>query len=423
MSKPKPNIDFDHHSKEFAQDPASVFRRLHRECPVAWTEKYGGFWVISKYEDMKQVAQDDFTFSSRHDADPEGNSYTGIIIPPATNVIRAIPIETDPPEFYEYRRILNRRFSPENIEKLKPKVLEYTTACLDRVIETGRIDLVLDLANPVPAMATLELLGLPVERWEEFAEPIHAISYTPPESPKYQDTVDGMMKLMLALYEVLEERKRAPQDDLVSSLIEARFSDRPLSDQEIVEICILTISGGVDTTTSLIACALHYLDQNLEARRQLIENPGSISMAMEEFLRVFTPVQALARTATKDTEIRGRTIHAGERLLVCWGAANRDPDVFEKPDEIILDRFPNRHASFGLGAHRCVGSSFARAEIECVLGEVLRRIPDYRLVAEEAEKYETIGTVNGFVKLPATFTPGQRSDAVSKTVCKHGGTV
>ena len=139
--------------------------------------------------------------------------------------------------------------------------------------------------------------------------------------------------------------------------------------------------------------------------------PSLIFSAGEEFLRYYCPVQMLARTATRDVELGGQLIRAGERVGLWWAAANHDPAVFEHPEQIILDRFPNRHAAFGLGIHRCLGSNFARAQYAIVLGEVLQRMPDFRLIREQAEHYESIGTVNGYVKMPATFSPGKRLKA------------
>jgi len=190
MAKRDAVFDFDHHSLEYANNAAGIFKEMRDKCPVAWTERYGGFWVVSRYEDVAKVSHDDATFSSRHDIPSAGSAFSGITIPSAPT--RATPIEMDPPEFFEYRRMLNRRFAPQAIEQLKPKMLEFTDYCIDRHIETGKIDLVLELASPVPAMMTLEFMGVPVEEWEQYAEPMHAALYTPPDSPEGQKTRLGL---------------------------------------------------------------------------------------------------------------------------------------------------------------------------------------------------------------------------------------
>jgi cytochrome P450 len=277
----------------------------------------------------------------------------------------------------------------------------------------GTIDFVLDLANPVPGLATLQFLGLPLEDWEAYAGPMHAIVYTPPGSPEFAKASEDAFGIVLRLVEAVEERKREPRDDLITYLVNSEVDGEKLPDERVVEMCHLVIAGGVDTTTSLIACALDYLDQNRAARQRLIDDPALIPSACEEFLRYYSPTQALARTATRDVEIGGQLIRAGDRVLISWASADHDPTAFEHPDEIVLDRFPNRHAAFGLGAHRCLGSNFARAEFTIMLEQVLARMPDYTLDRAGTEHYESIGVVNGFVKMPATFTPGAKVGTAS----------
>ncbi|MGO9062530.1 MAG: cytochrome P450 [Candidatus Binataceae bacterium] len=422
MAKRRPVIDFDHHSKEYAQrvfeDPTGYFQQMQREHPVAWSEKYGGFWILSRYEDIRRVSEDDDTFSSRHDIPSDGAAFSGITIPGTQ--ARSTPIEMDPPEFFDYRRLLNRWFAPAAMEKLKPKMMEFTAWCIDRHIESGEIDLVWDLASPVPAMMTLQVLGIPLEHWHLYSDTSHKVIYTPPDSPEKRKAIEGDMMMRGTFVEVIKERRRNPGDDIITHLINTEIGGRPIPDSTLIEICSLIVHGGVDTTTSLLGNTFEYLDRTPEARRRLIDDPELIFSAGEEFLRYYCPVQMLARTATRDVELGGHLIRAGERVGLWWAAANHDPAVFEHPEQIILDRFPNRHAAFGLGIHRCLGSNFARAQYAIVLGQVLQRLPDFRLIREQAEHYESIGTVNGYVKMPATFSPGKRLKApVEITALQH----
>ncbi len=413
MAQQRPVVDFDHHSKEYAQrvfsNPTAFFQLMQREHPVAWSEKYGGFWIVSRYEDVKRVSEDDTTFSSRNDLPQQGVAFNGITIP--GNPARSTPIEMDPPEFFDYRRLLNRWFAPAAVEKLKPKMREFTTWCIDRNIESGCLDLVLDLAGPVPAMMTLHVLGIPLEHWHLYADTAHAVVYTPPDSPAKRKAIEGDMMMRGTFVEIIKERRRKPGDDIISHLVGARINGKAIPDSTLIEICSLIVHGGVDTTTSLLANTFEYLERTPADRRRLIDDPALIFSAGEEFLRYYCPVQMLGRTATRDVELGGQLIRAGERVGIWWAAANHDPAVFEHPERIILDRFPNRHAAFGLGIHRCLGSNFARAQYAIVLEEVLKRMPDYRLMRDQAEHYESIGTVNGYVKMPATFTPGKRRSA------------
>jgi cytochrome P450 len=252
------------------------------------------------------------------------------------------------------------------------------------------------------------VLGLPLDEWKKYAEPMHTNIYAVPGTPLHDEAIEGLTWVIQRLYGLVAERRSKPEDDLLSELVAARIDGQPLSDDDIVNIAFLIIAGGFDTTTSMIANVLLYLHHNHDARTQLRENPDQIPTAIEEFLRYFTPTQALARTVTRDTELGGQNLRAGDRVLMCWAGANHDPAVFENPDDIVLDRFPNRHTTFGLGIHRCLGSNFARAELALMLEEVLRRLPDWEINEDEAERYQTIGVVNGWIKMPATFTPGQR---------------
>ncbi len=406
-------IDFDHHSKAYAEqvdrNPTAYFQAMQTRNPVAWTNSHGGFWVVFRYADVRRVAEDDATFSSRHDLPDGSTPFEGIVIPPSPG--RTTPIEMDPPEFFDYRRMLNRRFAPAAVERLKPVMETFTNWCIDRHIESGRIDLVLDLASPVPALMTLYVLGIPLEHWPLYAEIGHAVVYTPPNSPEHPKVVAGDLRMREILLEIIRERRRNPGDgdDLITHIVNVQVAGRPLPDSELVEICALIVHGGVDTTTSLIAHSFDYLERHPDERRRLRGDPGLIPAACEEFLRYYTPTQSLARTATRDVELGGQLIKAGDRVMMCWASANHDPAVFDHPERIDLERFPNRHTGFGLGVHRCLGSNFARAQYAIVVEQALKRMPDYRLNRGQAERYETFGTINGYIKMPARFTPGTRS--------------
>jgi cytochrome P450 len=267
---------------------------------------------------------------------------------------------------------------------------------------------VLDIANIVPALVTMEMLGLPLDDWEAIAEPTHAIACTPVDHPDRQRVEDDYVAIRPVLEHTIEERRRSPKDDIISYLVAARIDGEPIDYDDLVSTVHLLLTGGIDTTTALFGSAIDYLDRNRAARQFLLDDLGRIQFACEEFLRYFPPAHGLARTATRDVEVGGQLIPAGDRVLLCWAGANWDPEVFQDPDEIVLDRFPNRHAAFGIGAHRCIGSNFARADFGIMLEQVLRRTPDYQLVRDDVEKYESIGVTNGWAKMPGRFTPGTR---------------
>jgi cytochrome P450 len=401
----RPSITYDHHSPEHAAGAAALYAELRARCPIAWTERYGGFWVASAFEPCVRVAKDPERFRSDHDVDGTREGYQGITIPSLPNQ-RFIPSEADPPEFLEYRHLLQPWFSPGKVARWEGFVRDDVTARLDERVGSGAIDLVLDLANPVPAVVTLAFVGLPAADWERFADPIHASAYTPPGTPEKAAAIAGIGELAAVLRDVVRDRRATPRDDLATAVATAEIGGVLIEIDRAVDILQLVVAGGVDTTTALLANTFVWLSEHPDVRTRLVEEPERIPIAREEFLRYFTPTQATARTASVNVELGDVMIGAGERVLMSWAAANRDPAVFDSPEEVDIDRAPNPHLTFGAGPHRCLGIHFARMIIRVVLEEVLARIPDYVVDLDGAERYRTIGVINGWIKVPATFTPG-----------------
>jgi cytochrome P450 len=400
-------VDFDHFSPEFAADPAGVFQQVREICPVARTGSHGGFWVVTGHPELARMAVDDATFSSaRHPADSGMNA---VLIPDVPSPILNIPIELDPPEAQAYRALLTPIMSPATSTKtLRPLVGELTRYFIDQVIESGRCDLIRDVASPVPAMFTMIWLGLPTERWRDFAEAQHGIVANAPGTPEFQLAVELFAWQEAFIVEWIGRKRTEPGDDVISYLTRQRLGGRPLTDRQILETVWLLVSGGVDTTTSLAGQALMYLDEHPGQSEQLLESPEYLDSATEEFLRVFCPITALARTVTTDVEVSGQRLKAGDKVLLAWSAANRDPREFEDPEKVRLDRRPNRHTTFGLGLHRCVGSNLARDSFKEMLVQVLQRLPSLRIDRENASSYPVIGINSGWSRLPATFDPASR---------------
>ena len=393
------NVDFDHHSADFASDPWTPLAELRSTCPVAYSENHGGFWVLTSYDEIKTVATDDIRFSSA----------SGITIPDKKNTgQRSIPIEMDPPEFLAFRRILHPMLSPVAVDRLTPVIERFVHAAIDDFIEQGTCDFVHDFADPVPAMTTMHKLGLPVERWRQFSEPMHKAVFLRQDNPDRAGVLAQLRALAEILFETIEARRIAPRDDMISYLLGCEIDGRPVTDAEVKEMTYLIIQGGFDTTGSAISNALIRLDQDRGARQRLIDEPGLMASAVEEFLRIEAPQLALARTANEDVVLGGRHIRAGDRILLVWASANRDEAAFDDPDTLDLERFPNKHMTFGVGAHRCLGSTLARRQIQIALTAVLRRLPDYTIDFDKATRPETVGIAYGMYALPAAFTPGAR---------------
>ena len=394
---------FDHHSTEYAENSRSINAELRAKCPVAHTDSHGGFWVISRYDDVVAAAKNDAAFASGHTVN--GVSPLGVAIPSAP--LPMLPIEMDPPDYLPYRKLLNPFFSPQASKAWQDRVAKWVDVCLDQVIESGRFDIVGDLANPVPSLFTCEFLGLSIEDWRAYAEVQHEIIYTPPE--EQEGVLIKYLEVLGRVYAIIEAKRTNPDDHgLISALVTAEIDGAPVPVEMVLSMVNLVMAGGFDTTTAVTANALIWLADNPEQRQILIDNPDMIPQACEEFLRYFTPQQGLARTVTKPVTVGGVGLQPNDRVLLSWASANQDETAFECPDKVMLDRFPNRHTTFGVGMHRCLGSHIARSELVTMVSRVLARMPDYRIDHEAARKYPSIGIINGWIAVPATFTAGER---------------
>jgi cytochrome P450 len=398
-------------------------------CPIGWSEQHDGFWVVTSYEHVWQVLRDPETFSSDYDQEGERAGGGGIFIPtrgggwrpqhldddeehsPGANAYgsrsgRLIPVEVDPPDTTKLRRIVMPFLSPDGVKPLEPNIREYVTRCLNEHIETGSIDLIHDLASAVPAMLTMHMFGLPVDGWERWATPLHNAIAEPEGTPAHALAQQGLAQMRTDIDAVLEERRRHPKDDILGAIAGGTIDGVPLSPNAVHEFVMTVLAGGVDTTTSLLGHTFAWLNDHHDDRQRLIDHPELLDSACEEFLRWSTPNPTVARTATRDVEIGGQLIRKGDRVLVERSSANRDAARFECPNDFKLDRFPNPHMSFGMGVHRCLGSNVTRLEFNVVVGEVLRRIPDYHLVPGASVRYPVTGVMDGWKTMPATFRPG-----------------
>lgn len=399
-----PVVHFDHHSAEFNADPHGAWLAL-QDTPVAWSEEYGGFWVVSDHQGNTDVLQNADVFTSTRFRPKAGLSIPSHADPNGEPVL---PMEVDPPEHGPVRALLNSHLSPSAVRKMMPLIESWTTKCIDQVIESGEGDLLYDVAGPVPAFITMNWLGFPEEHIREVAETVHHFVGYPPGSPEFEKARAENDKIIPTLLETCAARRAEPRDDLISRLMTQTLNGEPVTDSVIARLSYILVLGGVDTTTSLTSSALVHLNQDRELRQRLIDNPELIESATEEFLRVYPPLASIGRVARQDSEYRGCPISSGDQVLVSRHAANFDDEVFDNPDEFRPDRFPNRHVSFGLGPHRCVGSHLARLMFQEIIRQVLTRIPDYELDESRVTPYPDRGVFAGWTALPARFTPGSR---------------
>jgi cytochrome P450 len=408
----KTRYHFDRHTPEYRSQFEKITQEMHRKCPVAWTETYDGHWVAAGSKEVFELARCP-AVSNHHDLTGE-TPFRGITIPTAkrSSGVRGGMLEMDDPEHRTYRNVLNPYLSPAAVKRWEPFIDETVRACLEEKIKTGRIDFVDDLANIVPAVLTLAMLGIPLKKWAIYSEPTHASVYTPEDSPDIERVLEMHREMGLDLLNTMIDIRENPRPGLMNALLQMTVDDAPAPDLEILGMLGLIIGGGFDTTTALTAHSLEWLSEHPDQRELLSAKRDTLlDPATEEFLRFFTPAPGDGRTFSEDVEVEGMQFKYGERLWISWAMANRDPAVFHDPNELIMDRKGNRHFSFGIGVHRCIGSNVARTVFKSMLTAVLDRMPDFRCDPEGAVHYETIGVIQGMRHLPATFTPGPRLGA------------
>jgi cytochrome P450 len=384
-----PFTDFDHYTRLcLDDDPVPLLRDLREHCPVGRTEARGGSWVLTRYQDVWEAARDTGGFSS---ADGVANPHHGMPSLP--------PIEVDPPMHTQIRGPLIPWFTPGVVGRNEGHAREVVTALIDEFIETGEADLAAQLTVPMPAIINTPVIGIPLadrEKLQNWAISLMSSGGTDVEA------ITGAMGYFAELYEV---RQREPRDDIPTKLTKLEVDGRRLDQQEFVLTMVMIMSGGLDTTTNTGSHMLLWLAEHPEQRRLLIEEPERIPAAVEELLRHITPLPSLFRTATRAMSLHDRKIAEGDRIQLCWMAANHDPAEFADPETVQLDRAPNRHFSFGVGPHRCLGAALARMELRVMLEEALPRLGDYR-VTEPPLRYSA--ATRGISRLAVAFPPGPR---------------
>ena len=404
-------VDFDHHSDDYHRNELGINADLRRRCPVAWNDNYGGFWFVTGYDAVAEVARDGDTYAHKYEPDaPDGVSYQGEMGVPRPQGQPPLGVgEVDGPYHLALRRALTPFFSTGAVAKMRPFMEQSVHWFIDQRIADGQMDLVLDYASPVPAILTMRLMGLPYDNWQLYANLFHSVMAAS-GGDEYNKAIAEVPAMLDGLLKFIAARRADPGDDLTSFLVQFDIDGTRLDDTQLLDILWNLIGGGVDTTTSLTALSLLHLGTHPDLRRQLIADPGLYRSAAEEFLRYFTVNKQLSRTVSRDTVLAGQQLRRNDRLLISWIGANHDEQEFDDPGEVILDRSPNRHVAFGLGPHRCIGAPLARIMFEVMVKAVLERMPDYEIDLDGVHKYAGNPTMTGVGKLPVTFTPGPSLD-------------
>jgi hypothetical protein len=380
---------------KYIADPYAHWQRLRDEAPVHWSERHR-FWAITRYDDVLAVLHDPGRFSSK--GGPVGRSDE-------VGLPRQPLIQDDPPHHDRLRRILSKAFSPRIVGAREGRVREIARSLLDealRRVSAGEpIDLVRTFTSPFPVSVIAEILGIPPEMHDRLRLWNATTSVTGAAELKDSHAPGIMREMYAALADLIEERRASRRDDLFSALIDASESDEsPLEPHELVGLCQLLWTAGNETTTNLLSNAALVLQDRPDLLEIVRTRADRIPAMVEELLRLESPVNCLARTATRDLELRGQAIREGDVLMVLYAAANRDPRHFERPDEFDPDRRPNDHVAFSHGIHFCLGSHLARLEARVGLEALGELLPAVTLRPDEGLRIPT-GILRGWLRLPA----------------------
>lgn len=385
--------DYDVFDPAYIADPFSIWDELRTTCPIAHTERLGGSWLPTRYEDVTAIARDVERFSSRNVG----------VVPPAGDdqgllPVGLPPISADPPLHTWTRRLLLPWFSNNRVAEYEVYTRDLCRRLVDGFASSGRADAAADYAQQIPVRVIALVLGVPEDKSDTFTGWVRDVLEFATDTER-RNRARG--QLLAYLMGEMDARRDHPGDDLISTLLHTEVDGAPVPDGHILGTAALTLIAGVDTTWSGIGSALWHLATHPADRRRLVAEPALLPTAIEELLRAYSPV-TMARIVAEDTEYGGCPMKAGDRVLMSFPAANRDPEAFPDADTVIIDRQVNRHVAFGAGIHRCAGSNLARMELRVALEEWLARIPEFE-IEPGSEVTWAGGQVRGPRTLPVVF--------------------
>jgi cytochrome P450 len=381
---------FDHYDDAQVADPYPLLADLRSRCPVSHSSAHGGFWLATRYADIQDLCGRPEDFSSRYTSVPTDIGLGDFRIP---------PLQLDPPEHSRFKKILAPVFTPGQVGQFEASTRAYVTTLLDELIPRGHFDASRDFARLVPTAVLCQVLGDPgaIDVLSHTVESLLENAAVDPDA-----ALQGGMEVFAYVSGLVAERKTQPGSDVLSVLLATEIDGERLSDEEVTFVGILLVLAGIDTTWSTLALIILHLATHGEDQRRLREHPELLESAREEFLRVYAPV-TVAREVAQDTVLGGTALTKGEMILVSFPSANRDETVFDRADQVVLDRPNIKHLAFGSGIHRCLGMHFARMELRICLSEILSRVPFFELDGEESVTW-ALGQVRRPKSVPIHFS-------------------
>lgn len=391
--------DFDHANAAYNENAHALWDQMREQCPVAHTNRYGGVWLPVTHEMVSEIAYDTDHFTSRSVVVSRVKPHMVADIPPAP-IGTAPPISSDPPFHHDARRVMLPAFSPKKIAAWDGDVRALCNELLDRVQGKDVVDAAVDYAQHIPVNVIARMLGFPLEDSDLFRGFVHDILEGVDEPLQVRQP--KMERLSTYIAAQIEDHQNNPREDLTSFLLNATIYDQPLSMRHVAGSIILLLLAGIDTTWSAIGSSIWHLATNPHDRERLVNEPELIPTAIEEFLRAYAPV-TMARLVKEDVDFHGCPMKVDDWVLLPFPAANRDPLAFPDADKVIIDRDENRHAAFGLGIHRCLGSNLARLELTIAVEEFLKRYPKFELADTAGVKW-SVGQIRGPRELPVRIS-------------------
>jgi cytochrome P450 len=391
---------------EIAADPYPLYHRLRSDDPVRWDAPLNA-WVVTRYADVQSALGDARLSAERITLStewlPEAMRET---LGPVFRALSRQMLFLDPPDHTRLRGLVNKAFTPRVVQGIRPRIQAIVDDLLDAVQPAGRMDVIQDFAYPLPAIVIAEMLGVPPEDRDQFRVWSDDFGALIGRSDLTLDgatrALRGVAEFMDYFRDIVARRRASPRDDLMQALIAAEDRGDALTEEELLANCVLLLAAGHGTTTHLIGNGLLALLRNPDQLRNLRDDPTSIAAAVTEFLRYDSPVQATGRVAAQELPIGARRVGVGEGVILCLGAANRDPEQFADPDRLDISRRENRPIAFGHGIHFCLGAPLARIEAQITFATLLRRLPALRLETDALE-WEPSLSFRGLARLPVAF--------------------
>jgi hypothetical protein len=393
--------DYDIFDTEYIQNPFPIWDELREKCPIAHTDRWGGSWLPTRYEDVTEMARNILDFPSGNGisvmpppqgvGDPDG--------PPPLLASGLPPISSDPPLHTWTRRLVLPTMSPARVAEYEVFTRDLCRTLVDGFLERGEVDAAAEYAQQIPVRVIAHILGVPESMSSTFTEWVRDVLEFANDPERRFRGISGILEYLTG---ALDERTANPTDDFISELLQSEHEGQPIERSVVMGMCALLLIAGIDTTWSSIGSSMWHLATHPDDRRQLLGADKDLwSTAIEELLRAYAPV-TMARRLSHDVEFNGCPMKAGDRILMNFPAANRDPEQFPDPDKVILDRENNRHVAFGAGIHRCAGSNLARMELRVAIEEFITRIPEFEL-KDPALVTWAGGQVRGPRNIPVVF--------------------